>query len=286
MRIALLFSGQPRFIKDSYPLFKKNLLDLNVEVDVFAFFWWDESNVGQYQTDYSIRKDDPRKWTKWNADSLETFTNRYAPVKMVTEKEFDYASVNQDIYNTPFARETVSMYNSYLRVSQIKQDYEKQQDFKYDWVIRSRTDFGLNKKLEFEKMDNSKLYIVDGGIPTMNNRAFDCNFAFGNSENMDTYCDLFLNLENYVLREGAGPLSGEPLLYHHLYKNGFESPRLPNTLLPSAQALDASKRNLPAKYRTNNLPIRIDQDYLKYNRAADSKMNRGDCWIIRKFDLK
>ena len=286
MRIALLFSGQPRFIKDSYPLFKENLLDPNVEVDVFAFFWWDESKLGEYQTDYSIRKDDPRKWTKWNADSLETFINCYTPVKMVTEKEFDYSSVNQDIYNTPFARETVSMYNSYLRVSQIKQDYEKQQGFKYDWVVRTRPDFGLNKQIMFEELDNEKLYVVDGSIPTIDNRALDCNFAFGNSENMDLYCDLFNNVEEYVLNDCAGPVVGEPLLFHHLYKNGFESPRLTNTSLPSPGAIICNKENLPAAYQAHKIPIMIDQSFLRYGGTTGSKKGAGDCWIIRISDLE
>ena len=286
MRAALLFSGQPRFIKDSWPLFKQNLLDQDVDVDVFAFFWWDESKIGEYQTDFSIRKDDPRKWTKWEADSLEVFLDYYAPLKVVTEKEFDYESINSDVYNTPFARETISMYNSYYRVSQIKQEHENRNGFKYDWVIRTRPDFGLNKPIRFQELDNSKLYVVDGSIPTIDNRAFDCNFAFGNSENMDTYCDLFNNLEDYVLNKCAGPVVGEPLLFHHLYNNGFESPRLINTSLPSPSARESNKRNLSAGYRSHKIPIMIDQEFLKYGGSTGSKKGAGDCWIIRISDLE
>lgn len=283
-RVALLFSGQPRFIKESYPFFKENILDQNLSVDVFGFFWWDESKIGEYQTDHSVRKDDPRKWTKWRADSLDMFSEYYNPVSLATEKEFDYSSINPDVYNTPFARETVSMYNSYLRVSQLRQEYEEQNDFVYDWVIRTRPDFGLNKPIKFDNLDSEKIYVVDGHIPTETNRAFDCNFAFGNRENMDTYCNLFSNIEDYVLRDCAGPVVGEPLLFHHLYKNGFESPRLVNTSLPSSHARESNKKNLPGHYRSHKIPIEIEQKFLKYN-VGGSSMGAGDCWIIRSHDL-
>ena len=120
-RIALLFSGQPRSIKQSYPAFKKHVIDQNISVDVFAFFWWDASKIGEYQTDHAIRSVDPRKWSKWEADAIESFISLYSPVKMNTEKEFDYSSINEDVYNTPFARETTSMYRSYFMVNQMKQ---------------------------------------------------------------------------------------------------------------------------------------------------------------------
>lgn len=284
-RTALLFSGQPRHIKESWPAFKKHLLDQNANVDVFAFFWWDASKIGEYQTDHAIRECDPRKWSKWEADSLESFINFYSPIKMNTENEFNYSSINEDVYNTPFARETVSMYRSYFMVNQMKQDYEKQFGFKYDWVIRTRPDFRLNKDLKFDQLDNEKFYIVDGGIPTITNRALDCNFAFGNSENMDTYCNLFNNIEEYVLNDCAGPVVGEPLLFHHLYKNGFESPKLINTSLPHPLALNTNKKNLAPGHRSQRIPIEIDHGVLKYSRGG-SLSGFGDCWIIRSSDLE
>ena len=287
MRAALLFSGQPRLIKESWPRFKRHIFDQKkqhgLDIDVFAFFWWDASKIGEYQTDHAIRSVDPRKWSKWESDAIQSFIGFYSPVKMNTEKEFDYSSVNEDVYNTSFARETTSMYRSYFMVNQMKQAHEKQHGFKYDWVIRSRPDFALNKDICFDQLDNEKLYVVDGGIPTDSNRAIDCNFAFSNSENMDTYCNLFNNIEEYILNDCAGPVVGEPLLFHHLYKNGFESSKLINTSLPSPRVRSANKKRLEPGHRAHKIPIQIDDGYLSYGPSGSQK-GLGDCWIIRRTD--
>tara|TARA_R100001163_G_C5068190_1_gene208135 strand:+ start:3376 stop:3552 length:177 start_codon:yes stop_codon:yes gene_type:complete len=44
MKIALQFSGQPRFIEDKicYISIKNNILD-KYDCDVFCHFWWDEN---------------------------------------------------------------------------------------------------------------------------------------------------------------------------------------------------------------------------------------------------
>ena len=41
MKIALCFSGQPRFIEESAPLVKENIIQ-NYDVDVFSHLWFDE----------------------------------------------------------------------------------------------------------------------------------------------------------------------------------------------------------------------------------------------------
>ena len=45
MKIALCFSGQPRYIDKSYEQFR-SIFDNNA-VDVFAHLWWDDSYLGK-----------------------------------------------------------------------------------------------------------------------------------------------------------------------------------------------------------------------------------------------
>ncbi len=61
MKVALCFSGQPRYIEKSFEQFDKNILSCN-DVDVFAHLWWDDSYKGKsfvwestdkYPEDYS-----------------------------------------------------------------------------------------------------------------------------------------------------------------------------------------------------------------------------------------
>ena len=42
MKLALCFSGQPRYLKECYPAIYKNLLE-KYSPDVFVHTWWDES---------------------------------------------------------------------------------------------------------------------------------------------------------------------------------------------------------------------------------------------------
>ena len=72
MKIALCFSGQPRYIEESYEQFSRGLFEKN-DVDVYSHFWWDESYKGKpfvwessdrYPEDY---------------DPLEVFSKKFKP---------------------------------------------------------------------------------------------------------------------------------------------------------------------------------------------------------------
>ena len=286
MRIALCLSGQPRFVKQGFDYFKKNVFDVNDTVDVFAFLWWDPSKIGKLHSEEEIAKNDPRKTTVWQESDLEDFKTCYGPwlQTLETDLEFDIDVFPPEMYETwgQFTREVCSMFYSYKKVNELKTKYEIKNNFKYDWVIRSRPDFAINKPIDFSELDNNKLYIPDTGIPRRHNFAICNNFGFSSSEIMDTYCEIFDNLEDYVLKNGCRLDGGESTMFHHLYRNGFETekPGFENLLLPNKH--DRYKlQSMSKDYRSSKLPIMINQTYLKgYNGYT---LNYGDAWIIRKY---
>lgn len=77
MKIALCFSGQPRYIRESYENIKEKLLYNGNEVDIFAHFWWNDDYIGDV-----ISRGSSNRYTENNR---ELFKNLYNPVKMICE---------------------------------------------------------------------------------------------------------------------------------------------------------------------------------------------------------
>ena len=68
--------------------------------------------------------------------------------------------------------------------------YEEQNHFKYDCVIRCRFDYGLITPLDFASYDIQNHIYVRAADQPLNEQISDM-FAFGSSERMDIWCDLF-----------------------------------------------------------------------------------------------
>ena len=45
MKIAICFSGEPRFVNECFPLIKKNIIDVNDNIDFFIHTWFSDDIV-------------------------------------------------------------------------------------------------------------------------------------------------------------------------------------------------------------------------------------------------
>jgi hypothetical protein len=209
MKIALCFSGQPRSFKEGYKYYKKNLLS-KYDVDIFMHTWtskYDEAIIKLYKPKLYIFEE-PLK-----AD----FDSRYT--------------------NTPNAekwppRFTVSALYSMSRSLDLKMACEKENEFIYDWVIKTRTDYALNLVIPFDKLDPNKLYIPDCRMVPTRDFGND-QFAFGSSDIMNKRMSVFSNMD-YFYTKGVqmigedmtsaqmklNNLVGENLIYYDM-KNPF-----------------------------------------------------------------
>ena len=103
----------------------------------------------------------------------------------------------------------------------LKSKFEEARDFKYDAVIRHRTDFILTQNLILDEHTSdlsSKVYVPlcdqaarQGGIPIRD------MFAVSSSENMDYYSSLFTHVDEVV--KAGGVFRPEPMLYFYLKNN-------------------------------------------------------------------
>ena len=135
MKVAVLISGQPRYVdKLSYKIIKKYLLD-KYDCDVYCHCWFDKE---------LIMKTSP--WSghthfKCNGDELELIRNNYKPAGF----EYDTPISSDTIYNfknianiaTPY--NLTSMYTSMKRAYQVFCKY-KPINIEYDIFIKLRYD--------------------------------------------------------------------------------------------------------------------------------------------------
>jgi hypothetical protein len=94
--------------------------------------------------------------------------------------------------------------------------WEEQHGFTYDWVIRIRFDYAINRKFELKYYDNSYIYVPN---ELENRNMLTDQFAFGNSRNMNVYSYMYHLLDRY--HDYGEIMIGEHMLTKHIYENGL-----------------------------------------------------------------
>ena len=237
MKIALLLSGQPRFIGEGAPYILKNVCH-GYEVDTFIHFWfddkmqtepykfgecgqgtWHEQRIAKNAVDHAIQIYKPIKHV---VEPSKTFIDSNVPFQTSLERYWKGALGESDPEGFRFRNinNCLSYFYSLNEVNKFKKEYEYANDFKYDWVVRCRTDTLIHTKIPFEDLDPEFIHFSDlqGQPDGMINDWFD----FGGSKEMDAFMSVFpvwqLILEK-CLRENNGAYCHE--LMHRKMVDSF-----------------------------------------------------------------
>jgi hypothetical protein len=184
MKKAITFSGQSRFVRQGYETLKRNLYDFQ-EYDVFIHTW-----EGPLNKDCDL----------------------YKPKKIIIEPQ---KNVIPSTFINPSYEHFVhfSMFYSMKESLRLKQEYEKENNFKYDLVIRTRFDIGL------ETVICPELYDLKKGVYSpnvcMNPSVISDWFNFSDSETIDLYSELYDNMTDYH-KKGVKITAGEAIITHML----------------------------------------------------------------------
>ena len=193
MRIALCLSGQSRFVEEGYYFLFKNLFDFK-NIDVFVHTW--EDNECDKVLDF------------YNPISYIIEPQRYDIT--FDNKNLDYKQENANSGN--FVH--YSMFYSMKKSNELKLNYETENNFKYDCVIKSRFDNALLNELDVASYNLSNLnaeFILQGqGVTKLSDW-----FLFSNSHNIDVMCMLHDKMPLYE-KQKVMMNSGEELLTHHI----------------------------------------------------------------------
>lgn len=197
MKTALCISNFLRTWKDNFPSLKDNFLDI-YNPDIFIHTWnsIDSNRISPF---------------------LDNINSYFSPKKILIESPISF-SISERMKNRNNKRNinsVLSMFYSIQQSNHLKTMYENMNGFKYDCVIRFRTDIKLFDQIYFDKSDLNKITIPKYG----NYDGINDQFAWSSSENMDKYCSTFSNIKDLLNIEGYKKeinLNPEELLYNNL----------------------------------------------------------------------
>lgn len=199
MRIALCLSGQPRFVQEVAPYIIENVCS-GYNVDIFAHLWFDEdlqTKPYKFEGQWQSQKIRPT--------AIDEVLQIYNPISYIIEPskrfiddkiEFEPSLKRYWTWGEPgkdfrdrIINNTISYYYSLYQVNNLKKVYEYANGFKYDWVVRCRTDTILHTKILYEKY-NPK-FVNFSNISNQPDGMINDWFDFGSSKVMDAFMSVF-----------------------------------------------------------------------------------------------
>ena len=165
MKIALCFSGQPRFVNECSPLITSNVIQ-DYNIDVFAHLWFDDDlQTKPYK--YGGNSDWEHQRIKGTA--IDEFVRAYNPTEMLVEpsKSFGDPDLDEDFelseakywpggiegqpeFQKRQINNSLSYFYSLCEANRLRKLYEYENKVKYDYVIRCRTDSQIHQPVRYE----------------------------------------------------------------------------------------------------------------------------------------
>lgn len=206
MKVAVCLSGFPRLLDYTFPYFKKYILD-PLKADIFYYGYSDiENNISKEKI---IELYKPKKYfiREFNSEVEEEIWHKYGTREIL----------NNRLSVQPPMRILSQFFNLYGS-NQLKKQYELENNFEYNIVIRARTDYFFYRAIDENelKIEKGHISIPDvwdfGGVSD--------GFAFGNSKDMDIYSNIFYKIKNYNLN-GECIFHPETMQAYHIFKSGL-----------------------------------------------------------------
>ena len=229
-KVALCLSGQPRWFSVASSYFIKSILS-KFDCDVFFHTWFDKNKIGE---PYSGAWWSENKSDHYRRDTVVDLYNLYNPVGFIVQPEYDVFPTPRKIEeydqkNTTqtTANITFSMFYSIFKSLQLAFDYESNNNFKYDCVIRSRFDCAVEcDSFNFHDLERNAVYFNDC---IHNPDVISDYFNYGTSDSMKIYSEIYDNIDSYWNEDNV-LMCGEEMLTHHLReKNKLKTVMVPAT---------------------------------------------------------
>jgi hypothetical protein len=214
MRIAICFSGQPRFVRECYRGIRENIIDenKNYEIDVFAHTWFSEDLADKvlYHNEFSSFSGN----AKINKNSIGDIINLYNPKEIIVDEPIEFLSLAS--YEGSFNRQIDSVNKmgiekeeyikmklnshysflySIMQSNIIKKKYELKKGFVYDWVVKLRFDNIIKSPISFSNLDPNFLYHQEMGKGESEISDW---INFSSSKNMDSFSSAFHTIERLI----------------------------------------------------------------------------------------
>ena len=225
MKIALCLSGYLRTFKDCWPSIKENLIQDN-DVDIFIHTYDKIGNSSGWRSPIDLSENIDVKFLESISNIKIVITEKWDDIKYKFQK---FRKIQPTITNID-AIATI-LYKIYM-CNELKKQYERENGFIYDLVIRTRCDQVFTKKINFnfpldkilinaypwgdeDFVNHFQVYDNNGILETYGESiCISDRFAVGTSENINYLCDLYNHFEELIIDPIGVHL--EHLLLKHL----------------------------------------------------------------------
>ncbi|EAL6043447.1 capsular biosynthesis protein, partial [Campylobacter jejuni] len=139
-RVAVLFYGHARTFKQTYDSFKKNILDVNKEIDIDIFIHtWDE--LEHLDLRHQYKKDLRIAGKPLTQEDINFLKNKYKPLKIKIDKQltFSESQINYIKKKGFNEKSYIANYNISYSISESNRLKNMSQN-KYDLIIMTRLD--------------------------------------------------------------------------------------------------------------------------------------------------
>ena len=225
-KIAMCISGYLRTFKDCWPSIKKNIIDGN-DIDIFIHTYDKLGNSSGWRHPIDLSQDIDMEFIESIPNVKAIAIQKWEDIKYQFEKFRIYQPhiSNINVIGTIF-------YKIYM-CNELRKEYEKENNIKYDLIIRMRGDQIFERKISLDFPEDKILinsypwgdedYIHhfvgdDCGQPGCRNEIEWINdrFAVGTPEKIDYLSDLYNHFHELIENEQYVEL--EHILYKHLNK--------------------------------------------------------------------
>ena len=241
MKVAVCYSGFLRSIHDTYPHIISQLSLGSHDVDYFIHTW----DVPEYDSEIKYA----RKFIKPKMMMCETqkkfernpyhFINsdltssQYLQQLTESGEHKKYYTPPSQENNYHFHKELeivkfkhyscwpfnfLSQFYSIHKSLDLKKIYEQNNNIKYDYVIRLRTDLYFNTKTDIQFFDSNKINVLNSACHKGTDLTINDHFACSSSDLMDIYSECFLFIPVYYFTYKID-LVQELYIGHHLRVN-------------------------------------------------------------------
>ena len=207
MRTAVCFTGQCRSLEHTHENIKKYLLEPLGECDIFMYI---SENNDSFKAE---------KYMSKVATDL-----RVEPDVHVDESDITH----QQAIERGGLQGYMQMLRGMKKCNEMRTQHEKENNFQYDRIIRSRLDVEYFRSLpeDFDSYDLNYLYIPDFHCwSIVQGNGYNDRFAVGNRNNMNIYLSELDYIRRYSLQ--GFTIHAESTLYVHLKSQGVKVKKVP-----------------------------------------------------------
>lgn len=229
MKIAILLPGHTRSYNDIRKEIFQNLIDplknAGHTCHIFTSTW---SDVGYRENGWQNVKAD---LSKIQNDSIlfeveepkrNDFLQQY--------RKYDKWRQYQHLSGPETCGDAVGMWYKIWRCYVLMLEYMKQENIKYDVIIKSRPDLLLYEPFDvnlLSRMTIDTIYMAEwhGKYEQVTHHIMD-QFGIGLFQSMSVYCSVYLQIDNIIYRND-GAFTGEGFLFSQLSSNSINIDRIP-----------------------------------------------------------